>query len=521
MAVVGSLPTEEQLLCCICLDVFTNPVTLPCGHNFCKNCITEHFNFNSQRQCPMCKEHVDRKCKLGINTFISEMAVQFRKSAGRKDRQSSEQQLTKTREVFCDVPTGTQRRALRSCMLLAFGLVCLTIFFAINLNLHQTASSLKTHQLFDTVASHRTHHIVPLKVEYEVKKKELRKTEAEIQKKIQERQLKIEEVKHLVWISKKASDREMADGVHIFTAFMQSLERAHAEFNAMIKANLETTEEQATSFTRKMEQQISELVRRQTEVKQLSRTKDHLHFLQSFPIMKTAPLADDLPEVSIPPASYEGLLRTAMMTAVVQLTETASKELEKLHEAELMRLRQSALDVTLDPDTAHPNLILSDDGKQVHYGDVRNGLPDNSKRFDEAVFVLGKQSFSCGRFYYDVQVKGKTAWILGVAKESVNRKGEVQLNPENGIWALFHMHEKQYIALASQPVSLSVNDLPEKVRVVVDYDEGLVSFYNVDATILIYSFTGCSFTERLHPFVGPGIIDSAPLIISSAVINTD
>ena len=101
------------------------------------------------------------------------------------------------------------------------------------------------------------------------------------------------------------------------------------------------------------------------------------------------------------------------------------------------RVQQSAVDVTLDPDTAHPDLILSDDGKQVKHGDVRKNLPDKSERFDRCPGVLAKQSFSSGRFYYEVQVKGKTDWTLGVARESINRKVEITLSPDDGYWAIW------------------------------------------------------------------------------------
>ena len=192
--------------------------------------------------------------------------------------------------------------------------------------------------------------------------------------------------------------------------------------------------------------------------------------------------------------------------------------MKKLFEVELKRVQQYAVDVTLDPDTAHPELILSDDGKQVKHGDVKKKLPDNPERFDYCVCVLSKQSFSSGRFYYEVQVKEKTDWDLGVARESINRKGNITLRPQNGYWTICLRNKNEYYALADPSVCLSLKCRPEKVGVFVDYEEGLVSFYDVDAAVLIYSFTGCCFTQKLYPYFSPSRNDggknSAPLIIS-------
>ncbi|XP_067441817.1 E3 ubiquitin-protein ligase TRIM21-like [Thunnus thynnus] len=350
---------------------------------------------------------------------------------------------------------------------------------------------------------HKTHEFVPLKEEYEGKK-----AEAEIQQMIQKRRLKIQQIKHSVDLSKEAADREIAEGVQVFIALRESVERSLNELIETIEEKQTTTEKQAEDFIKELKQEISELMKRSSEVKQLSRSEDHLHLLQNFPSLKAAPPTKDWTKVSVRP-SYEG--------TVTQLGKL-SKEMKKLlAQAELKRVQQYAVDVTLDPDTANSWLILSDDGKQVNYGDVWKNLPDNPERFRCYADVLGKQRFSSGRFYFEVQVKGKTEWDLGVARESINRKGKITLRPQDGYWTIVLKNGNEYSACNDPPVILSLKSQPQKVGVFVDYEEGLVSFYDVDAAAHIYSFTGCSFTEKLYPFFSPcsndGGKNSAPLII--------
>ncbi|XP_039665021.1 E3 ubiquitin-protein ligase TRIM21-like [Perca fluviatilis] len=542
MSAASCLLTEDQFLCSICLDVFTDPVAIPCGHNFCKTCITDHWDINVRCQCPNCKEVFDPRPQLRVNIFISEMAAQFRQSAQQKANisSSSEQQVSKPGEVPCDVCTGTKLEALKSC------LVCLVSYCETHLEHHLTASRLKRHQLIDpvenlegrmcmkhdkllelfckndqmcvcmlcTVLDHKTHDVVPLKEGYEGKKAELGKTEAEIQQMIQKRRLKIQEIKHSVELSEEDADREIEDGVQVFTALKESVERSQAELIDTIKEKKRKTEKQAERFITELEQEISELKKRSTEVEQLSQSEDHLHLLQSFTSLNAAPPTKDWTKVSVRPPSYEG----TVVRAVNQVEETLSKQMKKLFESELKRVQQSAVDVTLDPNTANPYLILTDDGKQVHDSDVKKNLPDNPERFFPRVNVLAKQSFSSGRFYHEVQVKGKTDWALGVARESINRKGAITLSPQDGYWTVSLSNLNEYYAAAGPDVLLSLNSPPQKVGVFVDYEEGLVSFYDIDAAALIYSFTGCSFTEKLYPFFRPcdhkNGKNSAPLIIS-------
>ncbi|XP_044045297.1 E3 ubiquitin-protein ligase TRIM39-like [Siniperca chuatsi] len=543
MSAARNLRSEDQFLCSICLDVFTDLVTIPCGHNFCKNCISKHWNTNDRYLCPMCKKVFYTRPELHVNTLFSEMAAQFRQSAQQEaSSSSSETQVSKPGEVPCDVCTGTKLKALKSC------LVCLASYCETHLEPHLTVLGLKRHQLIKpvenlegrmctkhdkplelfcktdqtcvcalcTYSDHKTHNFVPLKEGYEGKKAELGKTEGEIQQMIQKRRLKIQETKRSINLGKVDADGEIAEGVQVFTALKKSVERGQANFIHTIKEKQKTTEKQAKAFIKELEQEISELMKRRTEVEQLSRSEDHLHLLQSFQSLNThhQPSTKDWTEVSSPPPSYEG----SVVRAVAQLEETLRKQMKKLLEAELKRVQQYAVDVTLDPDTAHRSLILSKDGKQVTDSDVMKKLPDNPERFSNCTCVLGKQSFSSGRFYFEVQVKGKTKWNLGVCGESINRKGHITLRPEDGNWTIRLTIGKEYIALDDPSVRLSLKSQPQKVGVFVDYEEGLVSFYDVDAAALIYSFTGCSFTEKLFPYFCPSLNDggknSAPLIIS-------
>ncbi|XP_021419390.2 E3 ubiquitin-protein ligase TRIM39-like [Oncorhynchus mykiss] len=535
MTTSSSLLSEEQFLCSICLDVFTEPVSIPCGHNFCKACIRGYWDTSDLCQCPLCKEIFYREPVLRVNTTFREIVENFKKMrVGGKDESPA-----KPGEVSCDFCTEMKLKALKSC------LVCQTSYCETHLEPHQRVPALKRHKLinpvenleermckkherplelfcrsdqtcvcqFCTETDHKTHDTVPLEEAYGERKAQLGKTETEVQQMIQERLKKVQEIKHSVDLSQKDAEREISDSVQVFTALVRSIERSQTELIEVIEEKQKAAERQAEGLIKELEQEITELKRRSTELEQLSHTEDHLHLLQSCPSLCTPPPTKDWSRISVHSDMCVGTVRRA----VSQVEETILSEVKMLCDAELKRIQQYAVDVTLDPDTAHHGLIMSEDGKRVKHGDTKQHLPDYPERFNYFVCVLGKEDLSSGRFYYEVMVKGKTKWDLGVVRESINRKGDITVSAENGYWTL-RLRNGEYNVRAKPSVLLSLSEKPQKVGVFVDYEEGQVSFYDVEARSHIYSFTGCTFTEKLYPFFNPCLNDggknSAPLIIS-------
>uniref|UniRef100_A0A8D0EWM5 Zinc finger protein RFP n=1 Tax=Strix occidentalis caurina TaxID=311401 RepID=A0A8D0EWM5_STROC len=163
------------------------------------------------------------------------------------------------------------------------------------------------------------------------------------------------------------------------------------------------------------------------------------------------------------------------------------------------RKRNISTNVTLDPATAHPNLHLSEDQKQARGQLRQRDLPDNPERFDFEPCVLGCEGFTSGRHFWEVEVGQGGVWALGVARASVKRKGPMSLTPKEGVWAL-----EAYHSLISPRANLRLNPLPRRIRVSLDYEGGRVAFFSADddAPILVYTRPWFSPRERaaLLPF---------------------
>uniref|UniRef100_A0A8C3XLV6 Zinc finger protein RFP-like n=1 Tax=Chelydra serpentina TaxID=8475 RepID=A0A8C3XLV6_CHESE len=150
-------------------------------------------------------------------------------------------------------------------------------------------------------------------------------------------------------------------------------------------------------------------------------------------------------------------------------------------------VHRSETNVTLDPDTAHPQLVLSEDRKSVSLGDTCQDLPNNPERFDSWACVLGYKGFTSGRHCWEVQVGAGRHWAVGVARESVGRKGRISRSPEGGIWAV-QRWGGQYEALTSAVTPLPRRQVPTRIRVCLDCDRGHVTFINAVDEAPIFTF---------------------------------
>ncbi|XP_056445036.1 E3 ubiquitin-protein ligase TRIM47-like [Gadus chalcogrammus] len=279
MASANTCWSVENFSCPICLDVFSSPVTTPCGHNFCRTCITKFWDEQVKFKCPVCNKIFDKRPDVHVNILLSELAAQFRTCVRVKD-----QPCVESAEVPCDVCTGTQLKAVKSC------LVCLISYCQTHLEPHQRVVGLKKHRLvepmdsledrmckihtrllelfcqteqvcvcqFCTETDHKSHPVVPLTEEYEAKRAKLGKIEIEVPQMIQERKLKIKEIRDTVEINKKDADREIADGGKVLTALICCVEKCRDDFNQTVKEKLKSTVKQAEDLIKELEQEIED-----------------------------------------------------------------------------------------------------------------------------------------------------------------------------------------------------------------------------------------------------------------------
>ncbi|XP_076581372.1 E3 ubiquitin-protein ligase TRIM21-like [Chaetodon auriga] len=523
---------EKQLMCPICMDLFVDPVTTACGHSFCKECVERNMKINDS-SCPLCKRHQSKT--PDVNIILRNIVEQVKKAAEEDDDRFT----GAPDEVACDICTEPKLKAKKSCLL------CLASYCSTHLENHSSTKRLKGHKLVEPVKNlderaclqhgrplelysrkkercicvecmdEGHEEVVSTEDEWMKKKADFEKTKTEIEQKIKKRQTQVDEINTSLNTCQDQLDNEWWEIDGVFTAVIAIVERAQAAALQPLRDRRQAVEKQAKDLIEELEEELNKLEKAVTKLDDIFELDDHVHFLQIYPSLQDVDGIKDRTEVDFDTSLSFGTLRKTTTALLDQIKD----ELEKLTSTELLRLPKFAVDVRLDPTTAHQRLVLSDDRKEVKDRGEDKEVDEAPERFDLYASILGLNMLTSGKSYWEVEVNNKTGWDLGVARGDANRKGKLSLNPDNGYWLTVHYEDEKYAALTAPPVRLSLEEKPKKVGVFVDYEEGLVSFYDVTAQSHIYSFTECSFGGKIFPYFSPHVKqdekNSDPLIISA------
>ncbi|KAM9450175.1 ret finger protein-like 4A [Clarias gariepinus] len=297
----------------------------------------------------------------------------------------------------------------------------------------------------------------------------------------------------------------------IFNAIKKAVQTAEDEVLSPLEDRRRQVEEEAEEKKKGLKENITILSKHISDLKKLRNEEDPVFFLQSYPFGTMVDNNKDWTSVSLDTYLNFGTTRSIEVTMMANIKD----EFEKLSKMECLRIKKFGVDVTLDPETAHSQLQISDDKREVKFSVEKSDSPDCPNRFDMFGSVLGQNCLTEGRAFWVVKVGNKRGWDIGVAKEEANRKGALFLKPSQGYWAIVHYDGDKYAALEDPPTLLSLSNKPCEIGVFVDCSEKLVSFYDMEAKTHIYTFTDCAFGEALRPYFSPHLNHDENLVICS------
>ncbi|XP_023191561.1 tripartite motif-containing protein 16-like [Xiphophorus maculatus] len=546
------LMDQETFSCSICLDLLSNPVTTSCGHSYCFTRIKIHWDQEDQRgihSCPQCRRTFKTRPDLCKNTILSALVEQLKKTG--PQAAPADHRYTGHEDVACDFCTGRNLKAIKSC------LVCLASYCEKHLQPHYDVAPLKKHKLVEPsknlqenicskhgevmkmfchtdqkricslclLDEHKGHNIISAAAERTDRQRELEERRGNIQQRIQDREKDVKLLQQEVEAINHSADKTVEDSEKIFTELIRLLQKRSSDVKQQIRSQQETEVSRVKDVQEKLEQEITELKRKDAELEQLSHTEDHNQFLLNYPSLPALSESTHSSSINIRPLRHfedvaaavselreklQDVLRDSWTNISLMVTEVdvllSEPESGPEPTTRIGFLRYSCK-ITLDPNTAHRYLELSEGNRKVTKT-YESESPSHRDRFTECEQVLSKESLT-GRCYWEVEWTDRKTTVA-VAYKNIRRKGrgnQCRFGYNDRSWALdcsqnnnllSSLKRKNYTFLHNNSKTSIFSPDSSTIGVYLDHRAGILSFYSVSESMTLIHRVQTTFTQPLH-----------------------